>query len=100
MKPFIINTSLWVIISLFLLNLGCHTDTNTTQTAKRIAPNSQLQKQPNILWLVTEDMGPYIAAFRDSTIQTPNLSRLAKEGIIFPHLYSTSGACAPIPTRK
>nr|MUH39807.1 DUF229 domain-containing protein [Zobellia laminariae] len=40
-------------------------------------------------------MGPYIPSFGDSTIVTPNLSRLAKEGVIYPNLYSTSGVCAP-----
>lgn len=54
-----------------------------------------LPDRPNILWLVTEDMGAYIPSFGDSTIQTPNLSRLAAEGIIYPNLYSTSGVCAP-----
>ena len=53
------------------------------------------QKPPNILWLVTEDMGAYIPPFGDNTVQTPNLSRLAKEGVIYPNLYSTSGVCAP-----
>lgn len=51
--------------------------------------------RPNILWLVTEDMSAYLAPFGDSTIETPNLSRLAAEGIIYPHLYSPSGVCAP-----
>lgn len=53
--------------------------------------------RPNILWLVTEDMSPYLAAFGDSTIEanTPNLNRLAAEGIIYTNLYSPSGVCAP-----
>jgi len=51
--------------------------------------------RPNILWLVAEDLGPYIAPFGDSTAQTPNLSRLASEGIIYTHTYSPSGVCAP-----
>lgn len=51
--------------------------------------------KPNILWLVTEDMGPYIPPFGDSTIQTPNLSRLASEGVRYLNFYSTSGVCAP-----
>lgn len=57
--------------------------------------NNKLPGRPNILWLVTEDMGPYLPAFGDSTIQTPNLSRLASEGVIYPNLFSTSGVCAP-----
>ncbi len=52
-------------------------------------------KSLNILWLVTEDMGAYIPPFGDNTIATPNLSRLANEGVVFPNLYSTSGVCAP-----
>ncbi|MEO9965745.1 MAG: sulfatase [Reichenbachiella sp.] len=57
-----------------------------------------LPKKPNILWLVTEDMGPFIPPFGDSTIRTPNLSRLASEGVVFPHVYSPSGVCAPSRT--
>jgi arylsulfatase A-like enzyme len=55
----------------------------------------ELPERPNILWLVTEDMGAYIPPFGDNTVATPNLSRLAKEGVIYPNLYSTSGVCAP-----
>ena len=40
-------------------------------------------------------MGAYIAPFGDSTAITPNINRLANEGIVYPHLYSTSGVCAP-----
>ena len=55
----------------------------------------KVSKTPNILWLVTEDMGHYIPSFGDSTIVTPHLSKLASEGVIYPNLYSTSGVCAP-----
>lgn len=51
--------------------------------------------RPNILWLVAEDLGPYIAPFGDSTASTPNLSRLASEGVIYTHTFSPSGVCAP-----
>lgn len=51
--------------------------------------------RPNIVWLVAEDLGPYIAPFGDSTVETPNLSRLADEGVIYPNTFSPSGVCAP-----
>ncbi|MFT4567135.1 MAG: N-sulfoglucosamine sulfohydrolase [Saprospiraceae bacterium] len=59
------------------------------------AKKLELPEKPNILWLVTEDMGPWIPPFGDSTIQTPNLSRLAAQGVRFPNFFSTSGVCAP-----
>ena len=49
----------------------------------------------NILWLVTEDMGPWISPFGDNTAETPNLSRLANEGVRYPNMFSPSGVCAP-----
>ena len=51
--------------------------------------------RPNIVWLVAEDLGLYIPPFGDSTISTPNLSRLAKEGVCYNNVYSVSGVCSP-----
>ena len=51
--------------------------------------------RPNILWLVAEDLSPYLAAFGDSTAVTPNISRLAAEGIRYTNAFSVSGVCAP-----
>ena len=50
-------------------------------------------ERPNILWLVAEDLGPYIPAFGDSTVVTPNLSKLAFDGIRYTNVYSPSGVC-------
>ena len=55
----------------------------------------QIPNRPNILWLVAEDLSPYLPAFGDSTIVTPNLNRLAAEGVKYPNLFSPSGVCAP-----
>jgi len=73
--------------------LGCQ-DKDTSIKESEVV-KIQLPEKPNILWLVTEDMGPYLPMFGDSTIATPNLSRLAQEGVIYPNLFSTSGVCAP-----
>ncbi len=53
------------------------------------------KKGPNIIWLVAEDLGPYIPSFGDSTVSTPNLDRLAREGVCYTNVYSVSGVCAP-----
>ncbi len=49
----------------------------------------------NILWLSCEDIGPIIACYGAEGIQTPNIDRLAKEGVRFENAYSTVGVCAP-----
>lgn len=55
----------------------------------------ELPARPNILWLVAEDLSPIIPPFGDFTVETPNLSRLAREGVRYTQVYSTSGVCAP-----
>ncbi len=49
----------------------------------------------NILWLSCEDIDPIIACYGAEGIQTPNIDRLAKEGILFENAYSAVGVCAP-----
>ena len=53
------------------------------------------QDKPNIIWISAEDMSPRLPAYGDSTIKSPHISRLAKEGIIYDHVYTTAGVCAP-----
>lgn len=83
-------TGLLIALLAFACNPELQPDAPPAETETALTAN-----RPNILWLVTEDMGPYLAPFGDSTIATPNLSRLAAEGIIYPHLFSPSGVCAP-----
>ncbi|MEL6671389.1 MAG: sulfatase-like hydrolase/transferase [Bacteroidota bacterium] len=82
----------WPILFLCLLAWAC-----TSPQAEQDAPLPPLvlDEQPNILWIVAEDMGPTIAAYGDSSIATPNLDRLAREGVRYNHCYSTHGVCAP-----
>jgi len=62
--------------------------------------NTYLQAQthtqkPNILWISVEDISPLLMVYGDKSIQTPNIDRLAREGITFMNAYSTAGVCAP-----
>lgn len=53
------------------------------------------ERPPNLLLLVAEDLGPRIGAFGDPLARTPNLDRLAAEGVRFPNAFATAGVCAP-----
>jgi hypothetical protein len=44
-------------------------------------------ERPNILWLVSEDNYPHIGAYGDRLAHTPNIDRLAEEGVRFSHGY-------------
>ncbi len=51
--------------------------------------------KPNILWLSCEDISLYLSMYGDSTVPTPNLDRLASEGIVFENAFTVHGVCSP-----
>ncbi|AWB65607.1 sulfatase [Saccharobesus litoralis] len=77
------------LITICLALAACLSANVVAQTAV------QETDKPNILWLVVEDMSPILPDYGDNTVQTPNISRLVKEGVKFTNVYSPSGVCAP-----
>jgi len=60
------------------------------------ADNNQLdQRQPNIVWLMAEDMSNDLACYGMAGIQTPNLDKLASDGIRYANCFSTNPICSP-----
>lgn len=51
-------------------------------------------KPPNILWLSIEDTGQQVEPY-DPYARTPNIARLAREGVTFLQAHSHSPVCAP-----
>lgn len=51
--------------------------------------------QPNIVLMVVEDLSLRIGAFGDPVARTPNIDRLAREGVRFTQIFTASGVCAP-----
>lgn len=58
-------------------------------------PTSKINFKPNIVWIVAEDLSPIIPPYGDSTVVTPNIDRLAREGVVYNNVFSPSGVCAP-----
>jgi len=66
--------------------------------ASLLAANSagQLsQKQPNILWISTEDLSPHFGCYGDKVAKTPNIDRLASQGIRYTNVFTTAAISAP-----
>lgn len=53
------------------------------------------QSKPNIIWITCEDISSFLPFYGDSTIETPNLSRLTAESVRFTRMFSVYGVCGP-----
>ncbi len=52
-------------------------------------------KQPNIVWIVTEDISPNLGCYGDPDAITPNLDKFASEGARFNRAFTHAPVCAP-----
>jgi arylsulfatase A-like enzyme len=59
-----------------------------------MAPFS-LGTQPNILWIVSEDNDPFLGCYGDRNAHTPNLDRLASQGVLYLNAFANAPVCAP-----
>ncbi len=59
------------------------------------APGRCATDRPNIVWIVADDMSVEVGAYGDPVARTPNLDRLASDGVRFRNVFATSGTCAP-----
>lgn len=57
---------------------------------------AQTNKKPNIILIYTDDLGyGDVSAYGTSAIKTPNIDRLAKNGVRFTNAHATSATCTP-----
>ena len=50
--------------------------------------------KPNILWILSEDISPELSCYGTPLVQTPNLDKLAGQGIRFTNAFTTGPVCS------
>jgi len=93
--------ALLYIVSACMLLIGCQqvhetpsAKSVTTTTSVNIKKTSNSIAQPNILILLADDLGWADLGFRGSDIETPNIDRLAREGLTLNRFYAMP-ICTP-----
>ncbi len=80
-----------------LLSFGTLTGQNTTTSAVLTNSNTtKPDKRPNIILIIGDDIGwNDIGCFGNPKIKTPNIDKLAGEGLRFTNAYLTASSCSP-----
>jgi len=50
--------------------------------------------RPNIIWIMIEDWGPDLSCYGTRGIYTPNVDKLASEGVRYTNAFTTSPVCS------
>ena len=60
------------------------------------SPATQSQpRKPNVLFIAVDDLRPEFGAYGSKYIHSPNLDRLAKQGVTFDRAYVQQAVCSP-----
>src|SRR5205814_752256 len=71
---------LWVVLALYVLPVG--------------QASAAESKRPNILWLIAEDFCPDLVCYGTKEVWTPNLDRLAGQGMRYTRAFTTAPVCS------
>lgn len=64
--------------------------------AALIAGGAGAAEKPNLIWVMADDLGyGELGCYGQKVTRTPNLDRMAKEGLRFTHFYAGATVCAP-----
>jgi uncharacterized sulfatase len=81
-----------------LISMGV-TSLSLSGCVSSLEESSVSGKRPNILFIMSDDhAAPAISAYRgflSGITKTPNLDRIAKEGMLFKNCFCTNSICAP-----
>jgi len=53
------------------------------------------KERPNVLWINCDDLGVELGCYGNPDVKTPNIDRLAGQGVLYTKAYATSPICSP-----
>lgn len=54
-----------------------------------------MSKAPNLLFIITHDLGRHLGCYGNNSINTSNINNLAEDGVVFDNYFTTSPLCSP-----
>lgn len=64
-------------------------------TGCQSAMNQAEVQRPNIIWITCEDISPFMGAYGNEVVKTPNIDQLAREGMRFTNMFTCAGVSSP-----
>lgn len=83
------------LVNILLINTSFYTSCSWKPNEDSIY---QKQKQMNVLFIAVDDLRPELGSYGKDYIISPNIDRLAQEGLLFERAYCQQAVCSPSRT--
>ena len=60
-----------------------------------LCPSLFAAAKPNVLLICVDDLKPLLGCYGDKVVQSPNIDRLAKRGVVFEKAFCNQAVCSP-----
>ena len=87
------NSAICSILALLMLSGGC---AKTSHPAPQSSTHAVASRKPNIIFILADDLGyGDLGCYGQKRIKTPNIDRLANQGVRFTQFYAGDTVCTP-----
>ena len=62
--------------------------------ASHLTAAEEYANRPNIVWIISDDLGPELGCYGYPDVATPNIDRLAQSGRRYTHAFATAPVCS------
>ena len=77
-----------------ILTLLCVLGSFVVQTNAAKPPKGQAARLPNVVWIIPDDMSANFSCYGETAVKTPNVDKLAAQGVRFTRAYVTAPVCS------
>ncbi|TMM53415.1 sulfatase [Maribacter algarum] len=76
----------WILFLVLISLTGCKEEKAVVEASK---------KKPNVLFIAVDDLRPELGAYSSKIAITPNIDKLASQGLLFNNAYCQQAICSP-----
>jgi arylsulfatase A-like enzyme len=93
--PTVLKGHLAIVLTAIFSSAVVHAQDGANLRSDDSAITGGTTARPNILWITAEDMSPTLGCYGDTFATTPNIDRLATEGVRYQNAFASSPVCSP-----